>query len=150
MGSYGQLSKTEPIVSPLSRVLSVCEHHISSVRYGWGVTITKPRVGPVVAAVDVHRGAWMLGQGACSIAYIYCGDLIVTRCLWAVWPRVQVGMVGDSQTGKTGLMARYVDRDFDPHYTETGGERESLLVLLLWCAPHTASGALFSRLLSRT
>jgi len=33
---------------------------------------------------------------------------------------VKVGMVGDSQTGKTGLMARYVDRDFDPHYTETG------------------------------
>ena len=34
---------------------------------------------------------------------------------------VQVGMVGDSQTGKSGLVARYVDRDFDPHYTETNG-----------------------------
>lgn len=42
----------------------------------------------------------------------------------------QVGMVGDSQTGKTGLMARYVDRDFDPHYTETGGDSAITLAFL--------------------
>ena len=44
---------------------------------------------------------------------------------------IKVGMVGDSQIGKTSLMVKYVEGSFDEDYIQTLGESSVLLVYLL-------------------
>lgn len=39
---------------------------------------------------------------------------------------LKVGMVGDSQIGKTSLMVKYVENTFDEDYIQTLGEFEQL------------------------
>jgi len=44
---------------------------------------------------------------------------------------IKVGMVGDSQIGKTSLMVKYVEGSFDEDYIQTLGEREFHLLLAI-------------------
>ena len=44
---------------------------------------------------------------------------------------IKVGMVGDSQIGKTSLMVKYVEGSFDEDYIQTLGELE----VLFTCSP---------------
>ncbi|TFY51164.1 hypothetical protein EVG20_g11133 [Dentipellis fragilis] len=47
---------------------------------------------------------------------------------------IKVGMVGDSQIGKTSLMVKYVEGSFDEDYIQTlGGQREFVNMLPLVC-----------------
>jgi GTP-binding protein of the ras superfamily involved in termination of M-phase len=45
---------------------------------------------------------------------------------------IKVGMVGDSQIGKTSLMVKYVEGSFDEDYIQTLGEDPSSLTF--FCA----------------
>ncbi|KAJ3325582.1 septum-promoting GTP-binding protein 1 [Boothiomyces sp. JEL0866] len=46
---------------------------------------------------------------------------------------LKVGMVGDSQIGKTSLMVKYVEGSFDEDYIQTLGQREFVNMLPLVC-----------------
>jgi GTPase SAR1 family protein len=41
--------------------------------------------------------------------------------VFLVLPSVQVGLIGDSQVGKTSLMVKYVENKFDEDYIQTLG-----------------------------
>lgn len=45
---------------------------------------------------------------------------------------IKVGMVGDSQIGKTSLMVKYVEGSFDEDYIQTLGE--DLVISYFFCA----------------
>lgn len=45
--------------------------------------------------------------------------MLLTRLISVV---IKVGMVGDSQIGKTSLMVKYVEGSFDEDYIQTLGE----------------------------
>ena len=47
---------------------------------------------------------------------------VQTRCLEFRSVVIKVGMVGDSQIGKTSLMVKYVEGSFDEDYIQTLGE----------------------------
>ena len=47
---------------------------------------------------------------------------VQTRCLGFRSVVIKVGMVGDSQIGKTSLMVKYVEGSFDEDYIQTLGE----------------------------
>lgn len=46
---------------------------------------------------------------------------MLTRCLMSRSVVIKVGMVGDSQIGKTSLMVKYVEGSFDEDYIQTLG-----------------------------
>ena len=48
---------------------------------------------------------------------------MLTRCLMSRSVVIKVGMVGDSQIGKTSLMVKYVEGSFDEDYIQTLGMR---------------------------
>ena len=52
---------------------------------------------------------------------------MLTRCLMFRSVVIKVGMVGDSQIGKTSLMVKYVEGSFDEDYIQTLGA--SILLL---------------------
>ena len=55
---------------------------------------------------------------------------MLTRCLMSRSVVIKVGMVGDSQIGKTSLMVKYVEGSFDEDYIQTLGA--------LWCSSFPA------------
>ena len=51
----------------------------------------------------------------------FCFNHVQTRCLRFCSVVIKVGMVGDSQIGKTSLMVKYVEGSFDEDYIQTLG-----------------------------
>jgi GTP-binding protein of the ras superfamily involved in termination of M-phase len=53
--------------------------------------------------------------------FTVCGNDSTHRCLRFTSVVIKVGMVGDSQIGKTSLMVKYVEGSFDEDYIQTLG-----------------------------
>ena len=67
---------------------------------------------PAHSVKTVMRRTGLPHSSVCSSRVLTCWNSVV----------IKVGMVGDSQIGKTSLMVKYVDGSFDEDYIQTLGE----------------------------
>ena len=61
-----------------------------------------------------------------KVLWFDCADIKDPNLLFIASVMVKVGMIGDSQIGKTSLMVKYVEGTFDEDYIQTLG-KESVL-----------------------